>query len=80
VIRLDTERVKLGQELDALRAKKNEISASMGKGKPEPSVLEEAKSVKEKIQSLEPEFEKTETEFLSLYKRIPNIPTPDTPV
>ena len=52
----------------------------MGKGKPEPSILEEAKSIKEKIQSLEPEYEKTEGEFLALYKKIPNIPTTDTPV
>lgn len=80
MIRLDSERVKLGQELDALRARKNEISTSMGKGKPEPTVLEEAKSVKEKIQSFEPEFEKIEAEFLALYKRIPNIPSDDTPI
>ncbi len=80
VIRLDSERVKLQQELDALRARKNEISASMGKGKPEPSVLEEAKSVKEKIQALEPEYDRVEGEFLALYKRIPNIPTADTPI
>lgn len=80
VIRLDTERVRLQQELDALRARKNEISASMGKGKPEPSVLEEAKSVKEKIQSLEPEYDRVEGEFTALYKRIPNIPTRDTPI
>lgn len=80
MIRLDTERVRLQQELDTLRARKNEISASMGKGKSEPSVLEEAKTVKEKIQSLEPEYDRVEGEFLTLYKRIPNIATEDTPV
>lgn len=80
VIRLDSERVKLQQELDTLRARKNEISASMGKGKPEPAVLEEAKSVKEKIQSLEPEYDRVESEFTALYKKIPNIPTADTPI
>ncbi len=52
----------------------------MGKGKPEPHILEEAKSIKEKIQSLEPEFEKIEGDFFSLYKKIPNIPTADTPI
>ena len=52
----------------------------MGKGKPEPHILEEAKAIKEKIQSLEPEYEKIEGEFLALYKRIPNIPTVDTPI
>jgi seryl-tRNA synthetase len=29
---------------------------------------------------LEPEFEKIETAFLSLYKKIPNIPSADTPI
>jgi seryl-tRNA synthetase len=52
----------------------------MGKGKPEPAVLEEAKSVKEKIQALEPEYDRVESEFLALYKKIPNIPTADTPI
>ena len=80
VIDLDVRRVALGQDLDVLRARRNEISASMGNGKPAPSVLEEAKSIKEKIQTLEPEYERVEAEFLELYKKIPNIPTADTPI
>jgi seryl-tRNA synthetase len=48
--------------------------------KPDPKVLEEAKGIKENIQMLEPEFERVEGEFLALYKKIPNIPTADTPV
>lgn len=80
MIDLDVRRVALGQDLDVLRARRNEISASMGKGKPAPSVLEEAKSIKEKIQTLEPEYERVEAEFLALYKKIPNIPTADTPI
>ena len=52
----------------------------MGQGKPEPHILSEAKEIKEKIQSLEPEFEKVEAEFYALYKKIPNIPTADTPI
>ena len=92
MIRLDVERIKLQQELDTLRARRNELSASMkqpprpagtpqeGNGKPDPALLEEAKAIKEKIQSLEPEYERVEAEFLALYKRIPNIPTADTPI
>jgi seryl-tRNA synthetase len=52
----------------------------MGKGKPEPALLEEAKSLKEKIQTLEKDHEAIETEFYTLYKKIPNIPTEDTPI
>lgn len=80
VIELDTLRISLGQELDALRARRNEISSQMGKGKPEPTILAQAKEIKEKIQVLEPQFEDIEGEFYALYKRIPNIPSPDTPI
>ncbi|NRH20894.1 serine--tRNA ligase [Candidatus Gracilibacteria bacterium] len=80
VIELDAARIALGQELDALRMRRNDISASMGKGKPEPEKLTEAKELKEKIQIGEKEFETIETEFLALYKKIPNIPTADTPL
>lgn len=80
VIFLDKERVRLGQSLDALRARRNELSSQMGKGKPEPAMLEEAKSLKEKIQAEEKNFTEIEEEFFTLYKKIPNIPTDDTPV
>jgi len=80
VIELDRERVRLQQELDALRARRNALSDQMGAGKPEPALLDEAKSVKEKIQNDEKIFNEIETEFYTLYKKIPNIPTEDTPV
>lgn len=80
VIELDAARLALGQELDALRMRRNDISASMGKGKPEPHLLAEAKELKEKIQTGEKKFEEIESEFLALYKKIPNIPTLDTPI
>jgi seryl-tRNA synthetase len=80
VIALDALRVSLGQELDILRMRRNDISSQMGAGKPEPHILAEAKEIKEKIQSLEPEFETAEKQFYDLYKKIPNIPTADTPV
>jgi seryl-tRNA synthetase len=47
---------------------------------PSPEVINEAKEIKTSIQEMEKDYEITETEFLSLYKRIPNIPTEDTPV
>ena len=96
MIRLDVERIKLQQELDTLRARRNELSAQLSgknpqsrpmdstaplqRSSPDPALLEEAKAIKEKIQSLEPEYENIEAEFLALYKRIPNIPTADTPI
>ncbi len=80
VIALDALRIALGQELDILRMRRNDISANMGSGKPEPHILTEAREIKEKIQNLEPEFATVEAEFIDLYKKIPNIPTADTPI
>lgn len=80
VMALDAARISLGQELDALRMRRNDISSQMGKAKPEPAMLAEAKDLKEKIQTLEPEFTAIEEEFYALYKKIPNIPSADTPI
>lgn len=80
VIELDRERVRLQQELDVLRARRNELSAQMGKGKSEPAMLEEAKTLKEQIQNDEKIFGEVEKEFFEIFKKIPNIATDDTPV
>lgn len=77
---LDEKKKTLQQEVEMLRAKRNELSASMGKGKPEPALLEEAKKLKEELQTLEKEYEEIETEHLTELKKIPNIPTDDTPI
>lgn len=77
---LDEKKKTLQQEVETLRAKRNELSASMGKGKPEPALLEEAKKLKEELQTLEKEYEVIETEHLTELKKIPNIPTDDTPI
>lgn len=80
VIELDSKRLTLKQQLDEIRAERNRISDAMGKGKPDPALIEQSKSLKDRLQMLEPEYDAIETEFLSLYKCIPNIPTADTPV
>jgi seryl-tRNA synthetase len=52
----------------------------MGNGKPEQALLDEAKTLKEKLQNLETSYEDIEKQHLALWKKIPNIPTSDTPV
>lgn len=77
---LDDKKKTLQQEVETLRAKRNELSASMGKGKPDPAILEQAKKLKEDLQILEKEYEVLETEHMTELKQIPNIPTDDTPI
>ncbi len=80
VIELDSKRIPLKQQADEIRTLRNKLSDQMGKGKPAPEMIEESKRLKESLQSIESELEAIEVEFESLYKRIPNIPTPDTPI
>lgn len=77
---LDDKKKTLQQEVETLRAKRNELSASMGKGKPDPAILEQAKKLKEDLQVLEKEYEVLEAELMTELKKIPNIPTDDTPI
>lgn len=77
---LDEKKKSMQQQVEVLRAKRNELSASMGKWKPDPAVLEQAKKLKDELQTLEKEYEAIESQHLSELKKIPNIPTDDTPI
>lgn len=81
VLSLDSKRISIKQNLDKLRERRNELSAITPKNwAPDPEIIKEAKEIKQMVQDMEKEFEVVETEFLELYKKIPNIPTDDTPV
>lgn len=80
VIILDNQRLTLQGEVETLRARRNELSSSLGKGKPDPTIIEEAKSLKEKLQVIEKDFEIAESRFFSEWKKVPNIPLADTPI
>ncbi len=81
IIDLDNKRIAVRQELDKLREKRNELSSIMPKNtQPDKKILDEAKKIKLKIQNLESELDLVETEFITLFKKIPNLPTDDTPV
>lgn len=76
IIQRDSIRVAQQQELDNLRARRNELSSNMGKGKPDNAVLEEAKMLKEKIQTLEWIFTETEEEYKLMLASLPNFLDP----
>lgn len=77
---LDQKKRELQGELDGLRAKKNEISSAMKKGKPDESMILEAKKIKETLQESEKNYDEMEKNFTEMFKKIPNIATEDTPV
>ncbi|MCB9807003.1 hypothetical protein H6768_03895 [Candidatus Peribacteria bacterium] len=60
---------------------KNELSGNEYSAEEKRIVMiNEAKSLKETLQNLEKEYEEIETEHSALLKKIPNIPTDDTPI
>jgi seryl-tRNA synthetase len=81
---LDDKRRALIQEGDALKAKRNLVSAQIGKIKKEggdaSSVIADMESVKNRIQEIDPEIREVETNLNSLLLTVPNIPHPSVPI
>jgi seryl-tRNA synthetase len=80
VLKLDKERAKLNTEVDEIRAARNRIASAMKAGVPDAKLIAESKALKEELIRLEAYLEETSRRFLALYKKVPNIPTNDTPV
>src|SRR4030042_3957911 len=71
ILELDKKKRGLIQEIESIRAEQKKL----GKDK-----IEQAKELKEKIKTLEPDLEKIEKEFNELFLQIPNLPLDDVPV
>jgi len=77
VLDLDKEKREIMTEMETLKAEQNKISRG---GKENNVLITQAKEIKEKIKSMEPELEKIETELNDLFLQLPNIPFDDVPV
>jgi seryl-tRNA synthetase len=80
VLVLDKKRVELQKKLDELRAERNKLSQMEKWQKPSEESIKQGKKLKSEMSILEEEFKNIEEAFFTLYKKIPNIPTPDTPL
>ena len=76
-VALDRDRRESVTRLEEKRRRRNELSAV--RGKPDPSTLEEMKSLKEEIRALETEVESRETQLAEAERGIPNVPHPTVP-
>jgi seryl-tRNA synthetase len=76
LLELDKKKRGMIQEVENLRAQRNEISAQ----KEKPADLEKAKTIKEELKKKEKELENVEKQFDSLFMLIPNIPLDDVPI
>jgi seryl-tRNA synthetase len=80
---LDDKRRTLIQEGDSLKAKRNQVSAQVGKIKRESgdatAVIAEMESVKNRIQEIDPELRDLETKLNGILLTIPNVPHSSVP-
>ena len=72
VLKLDEDKRKLQAEIENLRAGRNVAAKSKD--------IEKGKKIKEELQKKEPELDKLEKEIQELLYKIPNIPSPQTPI
>ena len=81
LLEVDTQRRTRLTQVEELRARRNTLSDELKKGgKPSPEQIEQGKQLKEEIAKLEDELRPMEGEFLSLLKKVPNMPLDDVPV
>lgn len=80
LLKLDEERRELLQKVEALRAQRNELSAQMKDGKPDPAIIEQSKLLKEELTVLEAQLEAREEERDTLLQAVPNVHFDDVPI
>ncbi|HEX3082604.1 MAG TPA: serine--tRNA ligase, partial [Candidatus Saccharimonadia bacterium] len=80
LLKLDAKRRELLAAAEDVRRERNELSGSLGNGKPSPAQIEAGKKLKDKLGGLEEEFGKVDDEYTRLLKLVPNLPAADVPV
>lgn len=88
VLELDLEYRKILDEVEKVRAEKNELATRMvstgSTTGPVPELVEgtikKGKEIKERLAELEPELKRAETEFIIELKKVPNMADADVPV
>ena len=84
LLALDEQRRALLQEGEALKAKRNQVSADIGRlkrdGKDAAPAIAEMDQVKDRIQSIDRELRDVETRLNELLLAVPNVPHPSVPL
>lgn len=79
--KLDEERLELLKTVEELRARRNENADKIKQaGKPEENLVAEGKEIKVELAKREQYLEEAENQWLSLLRKVPNIPLDEVPV
>lgn len=76
ILKLDTERRDLIQQIQKLREERNSVS----KQKPNPEIIARGKELKEELKTLEEKLNAVETQFTNLMLYVPNVPLDEVPI
>ncbi|MGB2798660.1 MAG: serine--tRNA ligase [Dehalococcoidia bacterium] len=80
ILSLDKQRRNLLAEVEALRARRNEVSKEIGKtGEKPPQLIEEMRHIGDRIKTLDEQVKSTDEQLNDLLLRVPNIPHPSVP-
>lgn len=81
LLRTDEKRRELLTKAESLRQKRNDNADKMKQGgKPDQSLVDEGKRIKEDLSKIEDELKPVEERYLHLLDSVPNMPTDDVPV
>jgi seryl-tRNA synthetase len=79
LLQLDTERRSLLQNVEALRARRNEHAKGI-QGKPSEEQIKEGVLIKSELAQAEEQLSSVEQNWQALLKKVPNMPADDVPV
>lgn len=80
LLRQDARRRQLQQQADALREKRNTISAQLKGGRPSDELIGQAKLIKDELTGVESFLREINESFVGLIKQVPNMVSSDVPV
>lgn len=80
LLELDKQRRDLLQQIEEVRAQRNELATRLKDGKLSTEEINKGKAFKKQLFGLEKELNPLEADYLKLLKAVPNMPADDVPV
>lgn len=80
LLELDLQRRTLSTEIDEFRRQRNELAGQAKGTKPSENDIAKGKELKRQLTELEGKLNPIQSEYEALLKKVPNIPTADTPI
>lgn len=80
LLQVDDQRRQLQQQVDALRQRRNTLSAQLKGGQPDTQLIDQGKQLKTELAGHEDRLRLVEAQYNQLLQAVPNITLPDVPL